>query len=108
VTHDVLITPEAFIPSILSLEVGDTVRWTNGDAAGHIVMSATRAWDAVFLDQGDSVKFRIKNPGSLRYRCLLDPKMTGLIVANPGRHYDTLRQAYNRGSSSRLVRPRDL
>ena len=95
---EVEITPEAFLPENaetafspreLTVPVGTTVRWVNGDAMLHSVTSGESdgtvgtpdgRFDSGFLEPGDAFTFTFTEPGTYRYFCLPHPFMTGTIT----------------------------
>lgn len=72
-----------FSPATLTVSVGTTVTWTNGDDIPHTVVSAgdPRAFKSNALDTGDKFSFTFTKAGSYPYFCSIHPKMTGRIVA---------------------------
>lgn len=80
VTHQVDIVGFAFDPPSLTITVGDTVTWTNLDAAVHTATSTTGAFDSGDLDQNESWSFTFTTPGTYDYLCTPHPFMTGTIV----------------------------
>ncbi len=79
VTHDVSIINFAFDPADLSVEVGDSVRWTNLDQAPHTATSTTDVWDSGTLNHGESFTYSFAEQGEFPYFCELHPSMTGVI-----------------------------
>lgn len=77
---DVSITGLAFVPSNLTINVGDTVRWTNNDATTHTATSNTAVWNSGNLTNGQSFSFTFNNPGDFPYFCALHKFMTASIT----------------------------
>ena len=75
-----------FTPTVLHVEAGTTVTWTNTTAETHDVAGATLEWGNYNeLRNGDSTQFRFDAPGTYPYYCFLHPGMTGAIVVGDGR-----------------------
>ena len=83
--HDVAIMNFAFIPADLTVNPGDTVRWTNNDVVPHTSTSDTGVWDSGTLQNGDTYTLSLSDPGDFPYHCNIHPSMLGSItVTNPG------------------------
>jgi plastocyanin len=83
-TYDVDIAGFAFDPDTLTIVVGDTVRWTNSDAAPHTATSNTGVFDSGTLATGDQFSYTFDQVGSYPYFCSIHPSMTAVItVADP-------------------------
>ena len=79
-THAVDIANFAFSPQTLTIQVGDTVTWTNRDDVQHSATSTTGAFDSGLRPQGQSYSFTFTEPGTYDYLCTPHPTMTGQIV----------------------------
>ncbi len=74
-----------FQPTVLRVEVGQTVTWTNLDDAPHNVAGATVEWgNYEERRRGESVAFTFDKPGTYPYYCFLHPGMTGAVVVGNG------------------------
>ena len=78
-TFEVQMRSIKYAPLELTIQVGDTVRWVNGDAVGHTVTPTdVAAWGtpgsgdppATWLLQGDSWSFTFNEPGTYDYYCI--------------------------------------
>lgn len=78
--HAVDITDFAFAPGVITVSVGDTVTWTNGDDAPHTVTSVDGAFDSGRLDPGDSWSMKVTQAGTFEYRCDFHSEMRGTLV----------------------------
>lgn len=70
-------------PSVLRVEPGAAVRFTNRDSAPHNVVGS-----GMFVDQltnGESIVFRFDDPGTFAYACTFHPAMVGAIAVGDGR-----------------------
>ncbi len=69
----------AFTPTILRIQPGDTVTWTNQDPFDHLVTGV--GWgDGTRLLQGQSFKHAFTLPGIYPYTCSLHSGMSGAVV----------------------------
>ena len=68
-----------FKPSVLSVEPGTTVTFTNRDDVEHAISgNSIDEWKT--LDAGASTTQRYDTPGTYAYMCHLHPAMTGAVV----------------------------
>jgi plastocyanin len=80
-SHNIAITDSAFGTAVLTVQVGDTVTWTNADDRPHTVTSQDGAFDSGNVDEGAAFSFTFTAPGTYTYLCEYHPDMTGTIVA---------------------------
>lgn len=72
---------EAYAPSNLTVSVGDTVSWWNGDLEWHTVTSdAAGGFDSGTLRSGEWFNVTFTEPGVYRYHCTPHPWMKGTII----------------------------
>lgn len=102
-THTVAIRNFAFVPPSLTIQAGDTVRWTNEDVAPHTSTSDTAIWDSEILNQGQSFSFTFTNAGSYPYFCEVHPSMRGAIEVQAGTAGQELSLRLHRDSAGQLV-----
>jgi len=77
----VTIADFAFSPQNLSVNVGDTVTWTNQDTANHTVTSTDGGpLASPSLGQGQSYSYTFSLPGTYSYHCSIHPMMTGTVT----------------------------
>lgn len=89
-THNVSITNFSFAPQSLTIQPGDTVRWSNDDSAPHTATAVNGAFDSGFLAVGSTFSFAFPEVGSFAYVCLFHSEMTGVInVGTSGGGDDT-------------------
>jgi amicyanin len=79
-SHAVEIADFAFSPQTLTIQVGDTVTWTNLDQVEHTATSTTGAFDSGLFGQNQSYSFTFTEPGTYDYLCTPHPSMTGRII----------------------------
>ena len=77
-----------FSPASLTINVGDTVEWTNTDTAAHTVTSGSPAngpsgvFDSSLIMGGASFENTFDEAGSYDYFCMVHPWMVGNIQVN--------------------------
>jgi amicyanin len=84
-TVSVQVVDFAYAPATLTVQVGDTVTWSNQDAVDHTVTTrpdAPAAFDGP-LPPGGSYSFTFAQPGTYDYYCIPHPTMEGSIVVLP-------------------------
>ena len=80
-------TNECFIPADVSINVGETITWSNDDSAAHTVTSgAPGAADGIFdssLFMADTTfSHTFDEAGEYDYFCLVHPWMIGKVQVN--------------------------
>jgi len=81
-------TEECFLPYSLEIWVGDTVSWSNDDAAAHTVTSGLTSegpdamFDSSLFMSGTIFEFTFDEPGTYPYFCMVHPWMVGEIIVN--------------------------
>jgi len=78
-------TNSCFDPYSISINVGDTVIWSNDDTSPHTVTSGTAAgapdkiFDSGLMMADDSFEFTFDDAGSYDYFCIVHPWMAGIV-----------------------------
>ena len=67
-------------PDPLTMAVGKTVVWFNGDPVAHTVTSTVGAFDSGNMNSGDTYRHAFTQVGNFAYHCLYHTWMTGTIV----------------------------
>jgi plastocyanin len=80
-THEVRMEGMKFIPSSLTVKVGDTVVWKNTDIVPHNIFSPQISSST--LQPGDSFKWTATKAGKNAYTCALHPMMHGAVIVEP-------------------------
>ena len=70
----------SFRPADLTVAVGSTVTWTNGDGPDHTTSSVDDVWDSGVLATGETFSVVFDTPGTFEYRCNIHPRMTATIT----------------------------
>jgi len=87
-TVNVSIGDDFFSPQTVTINVGDTIKWTNNGFAPHTATSGTSCpigngkWDSGVLSHGQSFSFTFTQAGTLPYFCSIHC-FTGTVVVNP-------------------------
>lgn len=79
-SNDILIKDFAFQPNELTINKGETVTWTNLDAANHIIRENSGVFESTKLNQDQSYSYKFEAVGTYEYHCTLHPSMIGKIV----------------------------
>lgn len=77
-TNAINIENFSFNPNAITVKKGDSVTWTNNDAAPHTIKSAT--FNSVVLNKGQSFSFTFNDTGTFNYSCSIHPSMAGEII----------------------------
>jgi plastocyanin len=80
-TVNVTIANFAFTPANISINAGDTVKWTNDDQVPHQI--ALLGFTSQVLNTGDSYSYTFANGGTFDYHCNIHPSMTGNVSVKP-------------------------
>src|SRR5918992_217092 len=80
--HAVEIGDGFFSPASLTVSVGDTITWTNGDDSPHTVTGS--AFDSGNLDAGQTFSFTFEEAGTFAYACQYHDEMVGTITVVAG------------------------
>lgn len=72
-----------FVPSELSLGLGDSVAWVNLDDFRHTTTADSAAWSSPELARGQRFAFVARRAGRFPYHCAAHPQMRGVLVVLP-------------------------
>lgn len=80
-THDVEIFKFKFLPAEITIEAGDTIRWTNKEKRQYhsVWFEQLGEKEPDYLFPGDFYERTFEEAGDLPYRCGPHPKMTGTV-----------------------------
>lgn len=70
-----------FQPKTLTINVGDTVVWTNNGATAHTVTASDGSWDSGNVAPGQSFSHTFNTPGTVAYYCMFHGSATGTGMA---------------------------
>ncbi len=80
-TVDVTIQNFAFSPATITIDPGDTIRWTNLDSASHSAVTIVTGFITMTLAQNQSTTTIFDRPGTFDYICgVHGPSMRGTVV----------------------------
>ncbi|HIK78977.1 MAG TPA: hypothetical protein EYG04_06225, partial [Candidatus Poseidoniales archaeon] len=80
-THPVEIS-NTFTPNNLTINMGDSVEWTNVDSNSHTVTdmgTGPETFDSGNINQGGTFSVSLQTPGTYDYQCNYHTSMTGVI-----------------------------
>jgi plastocyanin len=78
-TVHIEISKLVFEPASVTVDVGDTVEWTNKDIVAHTATAKDKSWE-VDLPPGASGTYQIGQAGAIDYFCRFHPNMRGKIA----------------------------
>jgi plastocyanin len=71
----------SFVPTVVHVPLGTTVRFLNSAPIEHLVVGERRTWGTDdTLQPGDEISHRFDGPGVFPFSCPLHPGMVGAIV----------------------------
>jgi plastocyanin len=79
--HAVQIKGLKFIPSKISVAVGDTITFTNADPMAHTATAGDSSFDTGTLASGKSARVKITKAGSHPFHCAIHSSMKGIVTA---------------------------
>lgn len=79
-TTTIKINPAAFSPKTVTINFGDTVKWTNADKVNRQLVADSGAFASPILKPGASYSFTFKTPGAFNYHDALKPSVKGTIT----------------------------
>ncbi|HEX9410630.1 MAG TPA: plastocyanin/azurin family copper-binding protein [Actinomycetota bacterium] len=78
-------TSACFTPTVIRIQPGQAVTWTNRDGTEHTVTGAGARWGTYdSLLAGKSVTYRFRDSGVYPYFCAFHPGMVGAVVVGDG------------------------
>jgi len=70
----------AFDPATVTIQVGDSVTWTNEDSVAHTATAGDGSFDTGSIANGASDTVTFDSAGTFAYICSIHPQMTGSVV----------------------------
>ncbi|RSM90426.1 copper-binding protein [Kibdelosporangium aridum] len=102
-TQQVHMSGYAYGPGTLTINVGDTVTWTNHDQAPHdaVTTAGPAQFRSPMLNTGQTWSFTFTTPGTYSYYCSIHPDMRGQIVVRQAVQAPTPQQQQQPAQSQR-------
>lgn len=69
-----------FQPATVTVQVGDSVTWSNADAVPHTATADDGSFDTGTISGGASASHTFTTAGTFAYHCEVHPTMTGTVV----------------------------
>jgi plastocyanin len=80
-TFGVSIQNFSYVPATVTINAGDSVRWTNLDAASHSAKGVDNSWSTPILQQGGAATVTFNAAGTFQYFCgVHGAGMAGTVV----------------------------
>lgn len=83
-TSAVSITNAAFVPKSVTIQIGDSVRWTNNSTVTQQVSCAKCSFTSPVLNAGASYTYTFKTAGNFPITDPLHSKIKGTVIVNAG------------------------
>ena len=89
VTVDIAINDKEYVPRVVVVPVGSTVRFQNHDPFDHNVFSVSEPspFDLGQYGRGETRSWTFANPGLVRVFCNVHPRMVAFVQVMAGRHF---------------------
>lgn len=79
--YDISITDDKdFLPEDLTINIGDTVTWTNDDDGAHTVTADDGQFDSGNMGEGATWSYTFTEAGTYEYKCKYHSSMTGTVI----------------------------
>src|SRR5512139_1503465 len=88
VVHQVSIMGFDFTPVGITINQGDSVRWTNNDGVTHTSTSDNGVWNSGSITPGQTYTFGFTSTGTFPYHCTPHPTMRDTITVVPVATFD--------------------
>jgi len=72
----------AYLPGVVRIRRGQTVRWVNDDPAAHTITAKDGAWSSKMLAKGSTFSRRFTRPGTYVYVCAMHPSMRATVIVS--------------------------
>ncbi len=70
----------AFDPATVTVNVGDSVTWTNQDSTAHTATAGDGSFDTGSIGAGQTATVTFDTAGTFAYVCSIHPQMSGTVV----------------------------
>ena len=78
--QSVAISGFSYSPASVTVNVGDTVTWTNSGAQAHTATADDGSWDTGNIAGGGTDAVTFATAGTFPYHCDIHPQMTGTVT----------------------------
>lgn len=82
-TKNVALARSGFVPASVTIDVGDTITWTNNDTVNRSVVFDSGLFSSGILTPGQSFSHTFSQNGTLRYRDGTRTRIRGTVVVRP-------------------------
>jgi plastocyanin len=80
------LSKNCFSPTVVRVQPGDQVTWTNTDPTAHTVTGVADSWGTgQEITEGQSLSYKFDKSGVFPYFCYLHPSMAGAVVVGDAR-----------------------
>jgi len=79
-TVQIKIIATGFSPKTVTIDQGDTIRWTNDDKINHQLVANNGAFASAIIRPGGTYSFTFNTAGKINYHDALHPTLTGTIT----------------------------
>jgi plastocyanin len=88
-TFDIATSDKEFVPRVVAVPLGSTVRFPNHDPFNHNVFSASEAnqFDLGLYGRGEAKGYTFTSAGLVRVFCNIHPRMVAFVVVLPTRYF---------------------
>jgi plastocyanin len=76
--HEIIISNNQFIPSSITIQKGDSIRWINRDNITHSIYNTE--FDSKILKKYEEFKQSFHKSGKYEYICQIHPNLKGSII----------------------------
>ena len=104
-TANVKMAGFAFDPVTLTVNVGDTVTWTNSDTQPHNATADDGSFKTVDITQGQSTSITATVPGTHTYICTIHPRMKATLIVQAAGGAPSLPNTGGGGMAARAAQP---
>ena len=86
---DIVMSDKVYVPRVLVVPLGATVRFLNRDPFDHNVFAAggEHVFDLGLYGRGETRSATFRRPGLAHIYCNVHPRMVAFVVVMPGRYY---------------------
>jgi plastocyanin len=81
---NVSIIDRSYQPSPITINVGETVTWTNQSLMSHTVTDVAGGFGSPVISPGESFSVTFSTPGEYLYMCTIHPGMKGTVIVRAG------------------------